>query len=705
MKLYYLIIVILLFPAFMYSQSTDSLAEYYYEQGIEELAVNNRDSAESLLNRSLKIEKTAPALFELSKILINKKTIRDRARARELLQAAISKDPKNIKYRLVMASLMEYFSSGLAFKEYKDILQIDSTNETALLQMGEIKEELFKDYYKSVTMDNSGITFNFNDYTFEYFRESEYYFMKLLQVDPENSEAVLQLSALYESAGKPDKAIPYLVRLTTTKPNNKDAYLYLGLMYYKTSNLDSSHYAYKKALLLMNEKERKDFTFYSVKELMEPIFGKDARNISDPEMKELIDLYWDMKNPLYLSPYNERLLEHYSRVAYADLHFTIKKNNLPGWKTDRGETILRYGEPTNIIRYRPQVDVGKDNITIKAKTEVWYYPDMVYSFSDEFFNGNFQFSAPTGDKRLVSQYSGDSFSNFNAAKKVRNEIYNPQYEGPKFVVPFKIVQFKDERVDETDLYVNYGLGLPDTLKDGHNFLVKHCAGIFFFTDLYQLNYEDRDSIDALPISNLIQIDSTTSCVVNTLAMPLPADTGNFAFEIIRNADKGVSSNHLKLAVRHFSRINLGMSDIVLANNVDETNSEHYSLKRGNISILPNPLSTFSNRNKMFIYYEIYNLHFDGNGLTNFRQNIILKRIDNKGTAEKIFSPILKLVGINNEEKEVSLTSDYQTKKRDSRIYLQLDMSGYEEGDYILTIKIKDNVIGKEIEQSTNLFWR
>lgn len=72
---------------------------------------------------------------------------------------------------------------------------------------------------------------------------------------------------------------------------------------------------------------------------------------------------------------------------------------------------------------------------------------------------------------------------------------------------------------------------------------------------------------------------------------------------------------------------------------------------------------------------------------------------------KTFSPVLKFVGIDNEEKFVVITSNYHTKDKDSQIYLQLDMSGYEPGNYILTIKIKDNVSEKETEQNTKLIWR
>ena len=33
------------------------------------------------------------------------------------------------------------------------------------------------------------------------------------------------------------------------------------------------------------------------------------------------------------------------------------------------------------------------------------------------------------------------------------------------------------------------------------------------------------------------------------------------------------------------------------------------------------------------------------------------------------------------------------------------MSGYEPGDYVLTVKINDNISGKETEQRTELTWK
>ena len=54
---------------------------------------------------------------------------------------------------------------------------------------------------------------------------------------------------------------------------------------------------------------------------------------------------------------------------------------------------------------------------------------------------------------------------------------------------------------------------------------------------------------------------------------------------------------------------------------------------------------------------------------------------------------------------IGIISKYQTKEKDSRIYLQLDINGYEPGNYILSVKIKDNISGKETEKISNLIWK
>ncbi|MHB8843073.1 MAG: tetratricopeptide repeat protein, partial [Candidatus Aquicultor sp.] len=261
----------------IYAFSVDSLSIKYYQNGITALNKGDSTAAENLFEKSIKEADNTQAQFELAKLLVSKKTIYGRNRARLLLRSAIFKEPKNIEFRLLYAALMEYFSSSLAFDEYEKIIDdVDSTNITALFQLGRIKEDDFNEFNNSATQESPNEPIlHLDDYALKQFEVAERYFKKVLSIDSANSQAILHISFLYEDIGKPINAVPLLERLERLNPGSKSAHLYLGLIYYKTSNLPGAYEQYKEALKLMNENEREDFTFNSVKELLEPLFGEE----------------------------------------------------------------------------------------------------------------------------------------------------------------------------------------------------------------------------------------------------------------------------------------------------------------------------------------------------------------------------------------------------------------------------------------------
>ena len=291
MKIFFFILTIFLLSITINANSIepDSLALSFYNKGVEALVKNDTARAEISFKNSIREQETAQSQFELAKILINKKTIRGRAEARELLTSAIFKDPANIEFRLLKAALMEYFGTGLAFKEYQNIIEIDSTNDVALFQLGRIKEDEFNEFHHSVFQDDPfSPLLSLDKFAMEDFAEAENYFQKVLYHDSSNSQAILHISTLYEDAGKPENAVPLLERLARLNPDDEKAHLFLGLVYYKTSNLKCSYNEYKEALILMKPDERRDFTYYSVKELIQPLFGDQIKNFSEIEINNLI---------------------------------------------------------------------------------------------------------------------------------------------------------------------------------------------------------------------------------------------------------------------------------------------------------------------------------------------------------------------------------------------------------------------------------
>ncbi len=701
----YLIIILLIPSINIFPQEPDSIASTYYRQGLEALAKNDTAKAEISFENSIRIEETAQTQFELAKILINKKSIRGRAEARKLLTSAIYKDPENIEFRLLKAALMEYFSPGLAFKEYENILEIDSTNDIALFQLGRIKEDDFNEFHHSVFQEDPfSPMLSLDKFALEDFEEAEQYFLKVLYHDSTNSQAILHLSTLYEDVGKPGKAIPYLQRLVELNPDDQQAHLYLGLMYYRTSNLKGAYGQYKEALILMKPAEQRDFTYYSVKELIKPLLGDEIKGFSEIDIKNLIDLYWRVKDPLYLTDYNERLLEHYSRVAYANLRFGVNRADLSGWKSDRGEVYLRYGEPLNRIRFRPQINAG-GRTSVKLKTDVWYYNDMVFGFTDTFFNGKYQFSQPSPGNVYQSQYENDSYTYFNYVKKIRNETYDPKFEGPKFEVPYSLAQFKNVNDNyRTDLYLSYGLKATDSLISGNNFVYNHKVGLFVLDPLFNKISEVIDTFSVFPKYRELKINDTTDYIINTVETIANQDSLNLGFEVTRFEDKGVSSHHFPFDIKKFKKTNLDISDIVLASDIQEDGEKDYPLKRGEINILPNPAAIFTESGKMFIYYELYNLKLQ-TGAGEFQQTLTLKKTEEKSGISKTFNSVLNIFGMGSDDKEIVLTTTYKVAESNPRIYFQLDMSKYEPSEYSLSLDIKDHNTNQETKAHIIFDWQ
>ena len=147
-----------------------------------------------------------------------------------------------------------------------------------------------------------------------------------------------------------------------------------------------------------------------------------------------------------------------------------------------------------------------------------------------------------------------------------------------------------------------------------------------------------------------------------------------------------------------------ISDIVLALDIETKNETNYTLKRRKINILPNPSGIFSEKNKLFIYYELYNVNLNG-GVGKFEQMLTLKKTDDRSGFSKAVNSVLNIFGMGNENKEIILTTKYQVTEKDPQIYFQLDMNKYEAGDYSLELLIKDKKFGEEVKAKKIFSWK
>ena len=79
------------------------------------------------------------------------------------------------------------------------------------------------------------------------------------------------------------------------------------------------------------------------------------------------EMFWKSQDPLYLSDFNERKMEHFGRMAYSNLRFRRFSDNVEGWQTDMGKTYIKFG------RYRRRISgYGSCGKTANL-IETWFY--------------------------------------------------------------------------------------------------------------------------------------------------------------------------------------------------------------------------------------------------------------------------------------------------------------------------------------------
>jgi GWxTD domain-containing protein len=691
---------LIIFLSITYAQNSYNPVNTFHQQGLIALNENRVDEAEELFKYSSNEYSYAPSYFELAKIEYSRNSLQSRVKSRKYIQKAIWKDPENVDYRLLQAELMSFFSGQMAYDVYEEILEINPNCVDALYNMGKIKEAEFYEFYKSVMKDQFEPSLSFDFFAVEDFMKAERLLKKAIRLDPDKIEAYLHLSFLYEEIGEFERGIPLLREVLRIDSTNKDAHLYLGYLFYKTGRHDSSIISYAKSQELMNEQEEENFNINSARLLV----GMDE----DKQVKinNLLNKFWQSNDPLYLTDYNERLLEHYSRVAFSNLRFTVEDQDVLGWQSDRGEIVIRYGEPLNRIRFRPFINSGGKS-AVMLKTDVWFYRDKVFGFTDDYWTGNYRFSSPKIGGSLFSQFLYDTHTYVQDLRRINPEDYVPKFKGPTFDVPFHLVQFKDlddDSNNKTQVYVNYAMDVSGKFEFNNKYKLEHKCGVFLLDQESNKKAEQVNEISYLHTDSELKFNDYEKYWINSLTVESLPDTGIVAFEIIRNEDEAVSSNHFEYAVKEFGKNNLAVSNILLATDVTSSTSNEGVIVRRNHQILPNPTQVFTAANKIFIYYEAYNLKLNDKNRANFEQRITIKNAEESSVVEDIFASIGSLFGSGTDD-QITLKTNYQSFEKNAQVYLQIDMNAYVPGDYIINVTVEDKLTGNESSSETILRWR
>jgi GWxTD domain-containing protein len=662
-------------------------------------------------------KKFAEAFHELGRAWIEKGTIDGRNRAQLVLERAIQLAPRNTDYHYTLAQLhLRRNMHGAAASEFRKIMKIDPADPRPYYHLALFKEEdMF--HYRDLISPHEDATIYFYEFAEEDFVEAERLLRTAIVLDPKMAEAYYRLAALYYEARRYEEMADLLEQAIAQK-SSADFFLFLGLARQRLEDNDGAMAAYERALQLMSPTDRE--FFYSLQTVLSPDSLKVYEHSADSLKTQMERQFWKSRDPLFLTSANERLLEHFGRIAYANLRYSFPEKKIEGWKTDRGKTLIRFGEPR--WRVRTRADLGTTpagHVTLNASKEFWDYGDFRMIFDDRFLNRNYSFAWGG-----IDQTDGKWL--FENKIHEESERYTFPHGGQRLHLPHVIAQFRDSDdksisgKDSTLLEIYFGISdsalneveYPDfplgVQKESRGYELRR--GLFFFDEKWNAVaqwQEDRQLLQT-PVSRLAQSKNvprlsgvvlSNHYLIDRWPVRLPPGAYNFSLEVLDRESGHSGAERERIIVEDFSDGRLHISSIILANLPKDESSALTIYSKDGINLVPNLFRRFSPQTPIYVYYEVYNLQLDAGGQSRYRiDNIVEPLIKGKGILASALGRFSRILGLG--ERPVSITSSFESIGTSSteKIYHSLEIQGQQTAQYNLTIRFTDLITGQSTSQ-------
>jgi GWxTD domain-containing protein len=392
---------------------------------------------------------------------------------------------------------------------------------------------------------------------------------------------------------------------------------------------------------------------------------------TNEEREQFIEAFWQRRNPDPDSPENTFKEEHYRRIAYANEHFA---SGIPGWKTDRGKIYIMWGPPDEIDSHptggnwdRPMDQGGGSTTTYPY--EDWRYrylegngENVELEFVDPTSTGEYHLTMDPSEKDALLHVPGagltmaesmgladksSRFSNTDGTNMAEGQLGGGLSE-------------KDNEFTRLENYANIMKPPPVKFKDLEavvtNRLVRDQVKFDYRYDFVritsdtvlvpitvqipvrQLSFQEKEGVDSATMDLFARVTSLSGRVVQTFEDTLRADfpvgqlqkslstsriyqkavplsPGLYRLDVvIKDVNSGnVGVVNTRLPVPRFQDDELSASSLILADDIQRVSSKDIGLGQfvlGDVKVRPRMDGTFTQRDSMGVYLQVYNLKVD-----------------------------------------------------------------------------------------------
>jgi GWxTD domain-containing protein len=538
--------------------------------------------------RATKLEWSPRTMDVMARVLMvgGKKTSAQNAEHWAL--RAIKREPNNADYRATYAELLWIWDRREdSYTQAKRAIELDSNHTRGLYWASKFLMWQIQ-FFMNGERERGRI--HLDDFAEKDREEAIGYLERILHATPDDREGRVLLALVYYDGGLPGRLVSLFKDYLELHPEDRDGHFFLGLGYQVKQELKAAYRSYSLAVDLMNAEEKafmQSMFLMSKKKDLEK--RKNLPNESD------VRRFWTGKDPLFLTPVNERLMEHFRRVAYSNLRFGDPRTQTEGWRTDRGQAYIRYGHPLS-------------KVARLYSGETWVY---------DRFRIHFKYGGIRDLWRFGTVWMRGHQMGFSELVHRVPEFYRDPYKWERYEAPTQIAQFREPN-GKTRVEIYYALPGNEV---NHKSLsagvleVDVRQGFFLFGASGDTVRHDIAKVTQMPWVEYNKMSREGYLFANER---LTLDPGRYflAAEVEDRSSNTIGTYRDSLTVRRFGQEHLEVSSLLAARRIVE--KDEGPLDRNRFMILPDPVGKCDSNGSMSFYFEVYNLKRDGFGQTNYR---------------------------------------------------------------------------------------
>ena len=562
---------------------------------------------------------------------------------------------------------------------------------------------------------------------------------KALEIDPRRRPVYEEMMEIFALKGEWEEAITMLDEMYRFFPEDPDLWLYLGVTNYRLGDMSAAEYAFTTAFEYMTGDEVRAYHDLHL------FLTREEEDLYQADETAFAARFWTSQDPRFLTPYNERKLEHFFRLTYADLLYGSPDLDLRGWDTERGQILARYGPPISDVVLLPRANgvfsaretlVGAIASTIEGTSDtglasfgrdfsgtasfgavlstsreafeelntynIWEYGAFRFVFEDPFRNGEYRLYSPPAEVSAVQVNSWQNDYVMRSKETFRKTPQRYEYEAPgrQIELPFLVTAFKG--TDEaSDLYVHYGIPINEFDASKEMIDITANTGTFLINERRDILVERRRTIYGLRTSQVVSFEEQ-SLWVDTQEMQAPPGDHDLSVEFETASGQTVAVQRRAIEVPDFTGDRIAISSIMLAYRVETAIDSRplgpNEVVRDDLSILPAPWSVYGTQWPIYLYFEIYNLEGGPDGTTDYDVEIVLSPKDQAQGVRALFNAVW-----GGGAAGVAVSYEGSGTEPDEGLYQILDASEQEMGLYTLVVRVRDNITGRSAEREQDLF--